>query len=119
MTIMLLLNLFWSFAVGSAHDSTWVGATYVFAPQPARAAAVSCPNPYVVRIGDTLASIARRCGTTVTNLMRWNGLRFARVFVGQRLVVRTWQTPFAPVAPKVAPPNKPPPTPRIAPPIQP
>jgi LysM repeat protein len=34
-----------------------------------------CPGtfPYVVEQGDTLASIARKCGTTVQNLMQING----------------------------------------------
>lgn len=121
MIITLLLNLFWSFVVGSAHDSARTNTTLVVAPQPAWAGAPRCPNPYTVRAGDTLASIAQRCGTTVTNLMRWNGLRFARVFVGQRLTVRAWQTPFVAPAPRAIPPSqpKPAPTPRIVPPVQP
>jgi LysM repeat protein len=121
MTIILLLNLFWSFVVGSAHQSVRVSTTLLAAPQPAWAGAPRCSNPYIVRAGDTLASIAQRCGVTVTNLMRWNGLRFARVFVGQRLTVRAWQTPFvAPAPPTISPTQpKPAPTPRITPPIQP
>ncbi|MBO8143951.1 MAG: N-acetylmuramoyl-L-alanine amidase [Thermodesulfobacterium sp.] len=42
---------------------------------------------YRVRRGDTLGEIARRYGTTVSQLRRWNGLRGDRIYVGQRLIV--------------------------------
>lgn len=45
-------------------------------------------NTYVVRRGDTLSSIARRHGTTVTKLRRLNNLRTSRLSIGQRLRVR-------------------------------
>ncbi len=42
---------------------------------------------YRVRSGDFLGRIARRYGTTVRNIKRWNGLRSDRIRVGQRLVL--------------------------------
>ena len=42
---------------------------------------------YRVRRGDTLGRIARRYGTTVRQLKRWNKLRSDRIYVGQRLIV--------------------------------
>ncbi len=42
---------------------------------------------YRVRRGDTLERIARRYGTTVRQLKRWNNLRSDRIYVGQRLIV--------------------------------
>jgi LysM repeat protein len=45
---------------------------------------------YVVRRGDTLYSVARRYGTTVSAIMQANGLQNSnRIYVGQRLVVPT------------------------------
>lgn len=52
-------------------------------------AAVRCQIIYVVRYGETLYSIAARCGVTVAILMRANGLRSARVWPGQRLYIPT------------------------------
>jgi LysM repeat protein len=79
---------------------------------------VGCPNPYAVRSGDTLYSIAYRCGTTAANLRRWNGLSSDAVRPGQMLITRgytapsTWsKTPSKGVLPS--------PTPRIEPPIPP
>ena len=42
---------------------------------------------YRVRRGDTLGEIARRYGTTVSQLRKWNGIRGDRIYVGQRLIV--------------------------------
>ncbi len=53
----------------------------------AAAAAVRCPSIYIVRYGETLYSIAARCGTSAATLMRANGLRSARVWPGQRLYI--------------------------------
>lgn len=41
-----------------------------------------------VRSGDTLGAIARRYGTTVSKLKKWNGLRNNNIRAGQRLRVR-------------------------------
>jgi LysM repeat protein len=45
----------------------------------------------IVRRGDTLYSIARRYGTTVQAIMRTNGLRSSRIYVGQRLIIPGFQ----------------------------
>ncbi len=42
---------------------------------------------YRVRRGDSLERIARRFGTTVRQLKRWNRLKSSRIYVGQRLIV--------------------------------
>lgn len=62
------------------------------------AAARNVPNPtierygasaqYTVRRGDTLGAIARRNGTTVAQLKRWNRMRNDVIRPGQRLRVR-------------------------------
>jgi len=85
------------------------------------AAASACPHPYTVRAGDSLFSIAQKCGVPVKTLQNWNRLRTTRVVVGQRLLVRPWQIPLAPPSARSAPNGRPipVPTPRIAPPIQP
>ncbi|MCO6453460.1 MAG: LysM peptidoglycan-binding domain-containing protein [Caldilineales bacterium] len=44
---------------------------------------------YIVKSGDTLYSIANRYGTTVSNIMRANGLTSATIYVGQRLWIPT------------------------------
>ncbi|PVX50061.1 membrane-bound lytic murein transglycosylase D [Balneicella halophila] len=48
---------------------------------------------YKVRRGDYLGRIARRHGTTVRNIKKWNGLRSDRIRAGQRLVIYTNKTP--------------------------
>jgi membrane-bound lytic murein transglycosylase D len=40
-----------------------------------------------VKSGDTLSGIARRYGTTVSQLKKWNGLRSNMLRVGQRLTI--------------------------------
>ncbi len=46
------------------------------------------PGVHIVQRGDTLYSIARRYGTTVSALVQANGLRNPnRIYVGQRLIV--------------------------------
>jgi membrane-bound lytic murein transglycosylase D len=62
------------------------------------AAARDVPNPgverygasaqYTVRRGDTLGAIARRHGTTVAQIKRWNRMRSDVIRTGQRLRVR-------------------------------
>ncbi len=42
---------------------------------------------YRVRRGDVLGKIARRFGTSVRNIKRWNGLRSSRIRIGQKLRV--------------------------------
>jgi membrane-bound lytic murein transglycosylase D len=64
------------------------------------AAALDVPNPsieiygrrgtrtHVVKRGETLGGIARKNGTTVSALMRLNGLKKAVIYPGQELAVR-------------------------------
>jgi LysM repeat protein/lysophospholipase L1-like esterase len=47
---------------------------------------------YKVKSGDNLGKIARRYGTTVKNLMRWNGLRNHTIRIGQSLIVKKQKT---------------------------
>jgi LysM repeat protein len=42
-------------------------------------------EPYVIKSGDTLYSIARACGCTVKALKSFNGLANERLVVGQKL----------------------------------
>ncbi|MCX6028212.1 MAG: LysM peptidoglycan-binding domain-containing protein [Chloroflexi bacterium] len=60
-------------------------------PEPSSGRA-ACTNPYVVRSGDTLGSVAARCGVSAENLRRWNNLWSNTVWPGLRLIT---QGPFA------------------------
>jgi LysM repeat protein len=59
-------------------------------PAAATAAAPTAAGPltYRVRRGDTLSSIARQFGTTVTSLKQMNQLSTELIKVGERLTVR-------------------------------
>ena len=67
------------------------------AVQPSR----SRPSPgyvemdYVVRRGDSLSKIAAQYSMSVTELKRSNGIRSDRIYVGQRLKIRTRLTKIA------------------------
>ena len=50
-------------------------------------AAPGGPRTYQVVRGDSLDRIARRHGTTVASLQRWNSLTNSRIYPGQKLVV--------------------------------
>ena len=43
---------------------------------------------YTVRSGDTLSTIARKMGCSVSDLQGWNNLRSSRIYAGQKLKVR-------------------------------
>jgi LysM repeat protein len=45
------------------------------------------PIHYRIRSGDNLALIAKRNGTTIDNLKRWNGLTSSRIGAGDQLIV--------------------------------
>lgn len=54
--------------------------------QPPTSGGGACPNPYVVQSGDTLFSIAQRCGTTVAAIQQANGIPAPEyIFPGQQL----------------------------------
>lgn len=88
---------------------------FVTAPGQKAPLGIGCANPYTVRPGDTLYTVAWRCGATVANLMRWNRLKSVAIRPGQRLIVRLT---VAPNVQKPSPPA-PQPTPRIEPRIRP
>ena len=58
-----------------------------------------CPAGYTVRSGDTLGSIARRCGVSVTNLQLWNGLQSSTIRPGQVLITRATRSSTRSVSP--------------------
>lgn len=83
-------------AVSSARRTDELNTSYALRLQGSNArevtgvqivAALKCPTIYTVRYGETLYSIAAKCGTTAAILMRVNGLRSARVWPGQRLYI--------------------------------
>jgi LysM repeat protein len=47
---------------------------------------------YTVRSGDSLSTIARRYGVSVSDLRRWNNLRGSLIRTGQRLTIMLRQT---------------------------
>lgn len=69
----------------------------------ARTSTASCPNPYTVRKGDTLAKIARRCGISVASLKKLNGLSGDTISVGQTLVIRASRVSAPSVTPAPTP----------------
>jgi membrane-bound lytic murein transglycosylase D len=52
------------------------------------AATVTPRRTYQVRRGDTLAAIARKTGTTITQLKNWNKLRTTTLSIGTRLLIQ-------------------------------
>jgi N-acetylmuramoyl-L-alanine amidase len=93
----------------------------VVAAKSSARAAMACGNPYVVRGGDSLTSIATRCGTTSANLVHWNHLRRTSVYVGQWLLTRGPSVGAGndPEAAERHPAVVASPTPRFEPPVQP
>jgi LysM repeat protein len=66
-------------------------------PAPAQGAPVESTRvTYRVKRGDTLSSIARQFGTSVSALRTWNGLRTDRLMPGDRLTVYTNRTTSRP-----------------------
>ncbi|MBI4238873.1 MAG: LysM peptidoglycan-binding domain-containing protein [Deltaproteobacteria bacterium] len=60
------------------------------------------PTSYVVRSGDTLATVARRQGVTVADLRRWNQLNNGGLKIGQRLRLSPTGNAARTAAPTVA-----------------
>jgi murein DD-endopeptidase MepM/ murein hydrolase activator NlpD len=70
-------------------------------------AAAQCPNPYTVRSGETLYSIAAKCRVSAARIKQANRMKSDRVWVNQRLII-----PAAPAIPQgVRPPIHPTPQP--------
>ena len=55
--------------------------------QSSRNSSNSSVTYYKVRNGDTLGAIARKYGTTTTNIKQWNGLKKDYIYAGQRLKI--------------------------------
>jgi LysM repeat protein len=55
-----------------------------------------CTDPYQVRSGDFLSSIARLCGVTVADLRQWNNLHSDIIYPGQWLRTRLSWSPLTP-----------------------
>lgn len=117
--ILTILIVFGARAVpAQAHNINWQRS---LTGQPMHLLS-GCGGSYVVRSGDTLNAIARRCGVTVAGLKRANGLRSNRIWAGQVLsipgaTVSTTPKRTAPVPAATPPPPKnadlPTPTPAI------
>jgi membrane-bound lytic murein transglycosylase D len=59
--------------------------------QPATATAAAAESTlryHKVRSGETLSSIAKKYGTKVSDIQRWNRLRSTTIQIGQRLIVK-------------------------------
>jgi membrane-bound lytic murein transglycosylase D len=78
---------------GLGDDLIKVGQKLVVAPASASSLPAAGGKTYVVRQGDALSTIARRHGTSVSSLRRWNGLGDDLIKVGQKLVVALASTP--------------------------
>ncbi len=61
-----------------------------------------CGPVYIVRRGDTLSIISRRCGVTVAAIKRMNRLRSDLILIGQRLILPRVTAPRY-VLPKITP----------------
>jgi LysM repeat protein len=74
-------------AQGPARSATHTPA-HAAAPAPSRAAAAGPDSVHVVRPKDTVSSIAKKYGVTVTEVLRWNRLEEqTRIRPGDRLRV--------------------------------
>jgi len=67
-------------------------------------AAAQCPNPYTVRSGETLYSIAARCKVSAASIKQVNRLKSDRVWINQRLAIPAPSAnPSAPRPPSACP----------------
>ncbi|PGV47819.1 C40 family peptidase [Bacillus sp. AFS037270] len=82
-------------------DRIYIGQN-LYIPEKGKVVAKTSTSPssvvYTVKSGDSLSLIAKRYGTTVTQLKSWNGLKSDLIRIGQKLKV-TSGTVTSPVAP--------------------
>lgn len=80
------------YGVKTADLMRWNGITNankVYAGQKLKVyTATAAWTTYTVRSGDTLSTIARKMGCSVSELQSWNTLRSSRIYAGQKLKVR-------------------------------
>lgn len=91
----------------SSGGATGSRSTVVSPPQPASPAS-ACSGSYIVQPGDTLYSIAGRCGVAVRLLREANGIVGSAIYRGQTLTIPsgTASIPWSPGVPAaVAPPS--------------
>ena len=80
------------------------GATPAPAPKPTPAPQPASGDYYTVVKGDNLTKIAQKYGTTVANLVAWNGIKNPNlIYPGQKLRVRNGSAPAPKPTPKPAP----------------
>jgi membrane-bound lytic murein transglycosylase D len=58
------------------------------APTSTATATVTTLRYHKVRSGETLSSIAKKYGSKVSDIQRWNRLRSTTIQIGQRLIVK-------------------------------
>jgi membrane-bound lytic murein transglycosylase D len=58
------------------------------APTATAASAETTLRYHKVRSGETLSSIAKKYGSKVSDIQRWNRLRSTTIQIGQRLIVK-------------------------------
>jgi membrane-bound lytic murein transglycosylase D len=75
-------------SAGELEQATETLAVDVLKETTPLATPVAQRRTYQVKSGDTLAGIAKKTGTTISQLMNWNKLRTTNLQVGAKLVVQ-------------------------------
>ncbi|MCM3729975.1 LysM peptidoglycan-binding domain-containing protein [Neobacillus cucumis] len=78
----------------------------LYIPEKSKVVAKTSTSPsstvYTVKSGDTLSSIAKKYGITVTQLKSWNDLKSDKLKIGQQLKVNSGNVTVTPAKPAVA-----------------